>query len=398
MPFIVTPTILLPKKTINMHKWAVIACDQFTSEPEYWDKLKNLVDNVPSTYHMIMPEAYLDEEDMDYKIERVNHNMRLYLANRLFDEHKGFILVERKTPFVKRRLGLVIAIDLEEYEYEPGKPGKIRATEKTVPERIPPRVQIRENAPIELPHVLVLVDDKEDRVIDDLYKMRKNYEELYNFDLNMNGGHIKGYKISKTKHIIERIEQLSSDISLIVGDGNHSLAAAKVCWENQKKNLLESEMDQHPARYALVELISLYDEGLTFEPIHRVIFNADDSLLEGLKEVLDGEANLKVFKGSEEIILNAPENPFLCIKTIQDYLDRYLSEHKDAEIDFIHGLKNTKQIVQKNIGSLGISMPPLKRDLLLPYIREFGVLPRKSFSLGEAEEKRYYLEGKIILK
>jgi len=381
-----------------MEKWAVIACDQFTSQPEYWDKVNALVDNVPSTYHLILPEAYLEEDDMEYKIEKVNHNMQLYLTNQIFDTYEGFILVDRKTPFVKRRLGLVIAIDLEEYEYEPNKPGRIRATEKTVPARIPPRVKIRENAPIELPHVLVLVDDATDRVIDELYKERKNYEQLYNFELNMGGGHIKGYHINDTDDIIRRLENLSGDISLIVGDGNHSLASAKVCWENIKTQLSDTERQDHPARYALVELISLYDEGLTFEPIHRIIFDADLHLLEGLQNVLDGDSLLNIYMGNKEIQIKAPTNPFETIKIIQDYLDNYLESHPKASIDFIHGLNNTKELVKKTPQSLGISMPPLKRDLLLPYIREFGVLPRKSFSLGEAEEKRYYLEGKRILK
>ncbi|MBI9008793.1 MAG: DUF1015 domain-containing protein [Tenericutes bacterium] len=397
MSFIVRPKILLPIKSIDMGKWAVVACDQFTSEPEYWDELKTIVDNVPSTYHLILPEAYL-EHDMVHNINKVNNNMQLYLTHNLFVEHDGFVLVERKTPFVKRRLGLVIAIDLEEYQYQPDKSGKIRATEQTVPERIPPRVKIREKAPIELPHVLVLMDDKLDLVIEDLYKNRKNYELLYNFPLNMNGGHIKGYKITETEAIIKRIEDLTDDIGLIVGDGNHSLASAKVCWENLKLSLSEEELLDHPARYALVELLSLYDEGLTFEPIHRVIFNASDDLVKGLTNILDGDETLRLFRKKEEITIKVPDNPFTCIKIIQEYLDNYLEQHPEATIDFVHGLENTKQVVRKHENSLAITMPPLKRDLLLPYIRDFGVLPRKSFSLGEAVEKRYYLEGKRILK
>ena len=396
MSFIVTPKILLPIKSIDMNKWAVIACDQFTSEPEYWDELKSIVDNVPSTYHLILPEAYL-ESDMKHNIDKVNRQMQLYLTHNLFEEFEGFVLVERKTPFVKRRLGLVIAIDLEEYQYEPGKIGKIRATEKTVPERIPPRVRVREKAPIELPHILVLVDDKTDKVIEDIYNNKKNYELLYNFELNMNGGHLKGYKISDTMPIINRIEEMSDDISLIVGDGNHSLASAKVCWEQIKPTLSENEILNHPARFALVELISLYDEGLTFEPIHRVMYNINDDILEGLKSKLEGSEHLTIIYDDKEETISVPDNPFTAIKQIQEYLDEYLEIHPETEIDFIHGMQNLKQIVSKNKQSIGITMPPLKRDMLLPYIREYGVLPRKSFSLGEAEEKRYYVEGKRIL-
>ncbi|MCK4551873.1 MAG: DUF1015 domain-containing protein [Tenericutes bacterium] len=397
MSYIVTPKILLPIKSIDMKKWAVIACDQFTSEPEYWDQLKSIVDNVPSTYHLILPEVYL-ERDMKHNIDRVNRMMQTYLTHNIFSEFEGFVLVDRKTPFVKRRLGLVIAIDLEEYEYEPNKHGKIRATEKTVPERIPPRVRVRENASIELPHVLVLVDDAKKSIIDELYKDKKNFELLYNFELNMKGGSIKGYKVTDTQPIIDKIESLSNDISLIVGDGNHSLASAKVCWDNLKKNLTEEETKNHPARFALVEMISLYDEGLTFEPIHRVIFNADETLVSGLKSILSGTEELQIFNGDLSETISVPSNPFTAIKVIQDYLDNYLKNHPDSRIDFIHGLHNIKHVVSKNRNSIGITMPPLKRDMLLPYIREFGVLPRKSFSLGEAEEKRYYIEGKRILK
>lgn len=396
MSFIVTPEVLLPRKSIDMEKWAVIACDQFTSQREYWDTLKSLVDNVPSTYHLILPEAYLEESDMASLVERVNDTMRLYLANQIFETHRGFVLVERKTPYVKRRLGLVIAIDLDEYEYEPKKPGRIKATEKTVPERIPARVGIRENAPIELPHVLVLVDDVIDPVINDLYKNRKNYELIYDFNLNMNGGHVKGYMVEETDDVIHRLENLSSDISLMVGDGNHSLAAAKVCWENLKETLPPSEWDDHPARYALVELISLHDEGLTFEPIHRVLFDADEAFVKTLAQALEGSKSLTVFTQNQTWTLAAPDNPFETIKIIQDTIDHYLEHHPSSQLDFIHGLESLKSVVKKSAGAIGITMPPLKRDLLLPYIRDHGVLPRKSFSLGEAEEKRYYIEGKKI--
>ncbi|MGE4378642.1 MAG: DUF1015 domain-containing protein [Candidatus Izemoplasmatales bacterium] len=396
MSTIVTPKILLPIDSINKEKWAVIACDQFTSEPEYWDKLKVYVDNVPSTFHLILPEAYLDDE-IKHKIDRVNYNMDLYLKNMMFEEHESFILVDRQTPYVDRRLGLVIAIDLDDYEYEPGKKGKIAATEKTVPERIPPRVRIREQAPIELPHVLVLVDDQGQDIIKNLYNNRKNFKKLYDFKLNMNGGYIKGYEIKNTKPIIEAIESLPNDLNLIVGDGNHSLASAKVCWENIKKNLDEDAKKTHPARYALVELISLYDEGLTFEPIHRVLFNVDMSILQMLENKLSGAGKLEVFFNNQVYNLSVPENPFLAIKQIQELLDKYLERNKFVEIDFVHGIDSLKKIVKNNHDCLGITMPALERDKLLPYIRENGVLPRKSFSLGEAEEKRYYLEGKKIL-
>jgi len=396
MSVVVTPKILLPINSIEKEKWAVIACDQFTSEPEYWDKIKAYVDNVPSTYHLILPEAYLDDE-IKHKIDKVNYNMDLYLRNNLFDEHEAMILVERQTPHVKRRLGLVLAIDLDEYEYQPGKKGRIAATEETVPERIPPRVKIRENAPIELPHVLVLIDDGSQNIIKNLYKNKNNFLKIYDFKLNMNGGYIKGFEIKNTKPIIEAIDSLPNDLNLIVGDGNHSLASAKVCWEKIKVNLTDEARKNHPAKYALVELISLYDEGLTFEPIHRVLFNTDRSLIRVLESRLKGDGELEIYFNSEIYKIAVPKNPFIAIKEIQTIIDEYLERNKYVEIDFVHGIESLKKIVKTNEDCMGITMPALERDKLLPYIRENGVLPRKSFSLGEAEEKRYYLEGKKIL-
>ncbi len=387
--------VLLPVESIDREKWAVIACDQFTSEKDYWDRLKSYVDNVPSTYHLILPEAYLDH-DMDHKIEKVNSNMTLYLKNKLFEEHECMVLVERQTPYVKKRLGLVLAIDLDEYQYEPGKKGKIAATEETVPERIPPRVKIREKAPIELPHVLVLLDDNHLNIIDNIYKNRKKYQKLYDFRLNMNGGHIRGFKVTDTDWVIKAIQDLPNDLNIIVGDGNHSLASAKVCWEKQKVKLTKEEQENHSARYALVELISLYDEGLTFEPIHRVLFNADANLIKLMEIRLSGEATVDVLYDNEAYKISVPANPFEAIKAIQELLDEYLDKNKFVEIDFVHGMDSLKKIVKNHADCVGISMPSLNRDKLLPYIREFGVLPRKSFSLGEAEEKRYYLESKKI--
>lgn len=397
MSFVKTPNILLPVSSIDKKKWAVIACDQFTSEPAYWDELKALVDNAPSTYHLVLPEVYLQDQPL-HRINKINDNMHLYLRSHMFEEHHCFVLVERQTPYAKRRLGLVISIDLEQYQFDFNKPGCIRPTEMTVPERIPPRVQIREKAPIELPHVLVLMDDQEELIINNIYKHRSKLEKLYDFELNMDGGHLKGYKVSDTKDIISQIENLAGDINIIVGDGNHSLAAAKVCWDNIKETLSEEEKESHPARYAMVELISLYDDGLTFEPIHRVLYNADYNIITTLRNQLSGEGELTVFFQNEVYKFNVPLNPFTAIKQIQEILDEYISRNKYIELDFVHGLDSLKKIVKANEDSVGISMPSLDRNKLFPYIQEFGVLPRKAFSLGEATEKRYYMESKKILK
>ncbi|MBU1145543.1 MAG: DUF1015 domain-containing protein [Firmicutes bacterium] len=397
MAYVKTPKILLPKAGIDLTKWAVIACDQFTSEPEYWNTLKQFVDGVPSTYHLILPEVFL-QKDAYIQINQVNHNMEKYLTHHLFDEEECMILVERKTPFTSRRLGLVLMIDLDEYVYEEGKVSKIVASEKTVKERIPPRVKIRENAPIESPHVLVLIDDLEDRIIEELYLSKEHYPIVYDFELNMSGGHLKGYKIKDTDSIISKLETNLDEIKMIVGDGNHSLASAKVCWETIKSTLTEEEKILHPQRFALVEVISLYDDGLTFEPIHRVLFHPDADFIPKLTNALDGEESLSIIEKNKTHYVKVPDNPFTTIKLIQDFLDEYLEQHPETKIDFVHGLDSLKTVVKENPGSIGITFPPLKRDELFPYVKLHGVLPRKSFSLGEAREKRYYMECRKIQK
>lgn len=390
MGFIKTPEILLPKDYLDYNKWAVIACDQFTSEKDYWYTLKKKVDNVPSTYHMILPEAFLDE-DTDHKIAEVNDNMELYLRSNIFDRYEGFILVNRKTPHVEKRLGLVLAVDLEAYEHEEGKEGLIRSTEATVKERIPPRMHIREHASLELPHVQLLVDDKEG-IIDDLYKQKDNYKKLYDFDLNMDGGHLEGYLIEETRDVIRAFETIESPVKMIVGDGNHSLAAAKAHWENVKE---ETQEMNHPARYALVEVISLYDEGLTVEPIHRIIYDADENLLQSLQK-LEGKNTLSVFHEGKTNTIQISDNPFEAVRQIQDTLDEYLMTHIEASIDFVHGLSSLKRLTGEHKHAFGIVMPKVEREALFPYIKANGPLPRKSFSLGEAKEKRYYMEARII--
>ena len=392
MGFIKTPEILLPKDYLDYKKWAVIACDQFTSEKDYWYTLKKRVDNVPSTYHLILPEAFLDE-DTDHKIAEVNDNMELYLRSNIFDRHKGFVLINRRTPYVERRLGLVLAVDLEAYEYKEDKEGLIRSTEATVQERIPPRMHIRKHASLELPHVQLLVDDKEG-IIDHLYERKNDFKKLYDFDLNMGGGHLQGYLIEETRDVIRAFETIESTIKMIVGDGNHSLAAAKAHWENVKE---ETDEMNHPARYALVEVISLYDEGLSVAPIHRIIYNADEDLLQSL-QMLEGSNTLNVFHEGKKNTIYISDNPFEAVRQIQDTLDRYLMTHKEATIDFVHGLSSLKRLIGDHRHALGIVMPKVEREALFPYIKVNGPLPRKTFSLGEAKEKRYYMEARIIKK
>lgn len=394
MAVIEIPELLLPKPNIDLHKWACIACDQFTSEIEYWNALQQLVDNVPSTYRLILPEAYL-EMPFETRIKAINRDMDLYLRSNIFTGLKGIVLVDRKTPMNPQRTGLMVLIDLDSYEYIEGRRGKIIASEKTVPERIPPRVKIRENAKLELPHVLVLIDDKEG-IINEIHRKRNNYPIIYDFELNMNGGHVTGYHIKDCEQLISRLSDAVLKMPLIVGDGNHSVAAAKVCWEKIKETLSPEEQALHPARYTLVELISIYDKGLAFEPIHRIIYDAEDDFVDEMNRVSYGSGALKIIHGKNEEFIPAPDSPFETIKWVQKFLDDYLENHPETTIDYVHGMTSLKSIIKQKKNAVGIVMPPLARDQLFPYVMNRGVLPRKAFSLGEAIEKRYYLEARII--
>lgn len=396
MSLLEVPDILLPKTGIDLNKWSVIACDQFTSEIDYWNQVHQLVEDVPSTYHLILPEAYLDQ-GFESRIKQVNHNMALYLRSGLFQSVKGLILVNRSTPYQTSRIGLIVAIDLEEYEYLPDIPARIVASEKTVPERIPPRVLIRENAPIECPHVLVLADDSEG-IIAGLAERAADYRQIYDFELNMGGGSVKGYLIDNALPILARLEALTQKSPLIVGDGNHSLAAAKVCWESIKAKAAPADLVDHPARYALVELISIYEPGLAFEPIHRVVFDPKPDFLEALHRASYGSEALTIMMKEESTYALTPESPFATIEWVQAFLDDYLKDHPESKLDYVHGTESLKKIIQSDGEAIGIVLPPLQRDQLFPYIKCHGVLPRKSFSLGEAIEKRYYLEARLIQK
>ena len=384
-----------------MNAWAVIACDQFTSQLDYWEDLEELVGNKPSTLHMIFPEAYLGRVDEGAYINEVNKNIQNYLDNgTLIDHDECFILVERKTSVVERRLGLVISIDLEDYTYAKGVKSLIRASEATIVERIPPRLRIRENAPVELPHILFLFDDKKRQIIEKLWENRSNFEKAYDFDLNKDGGHITGYIILDTAPIIRQFENLlkenNNGLLFIVGDGNHSLATAKAHWDKIKVNLSEEERDNHPARYALVEAINIYDEGLIFEPIHRVVFNVDNSFLPGLRKALGGTyQSYAYFEGKKEKVMMPKVGPEAYEK-VQAYVDAYLGAHKHASVDYIHDEDQTIEVARNNKGSMAIIMPALTKGDIFDYIAKDKVLPRKAFSMGHATEKRYYLESKRI--
>ncbi len=398
------PHIYLPRPGVDMSKYAVIACDQYTSNLDYWNSLKEHIGDEVSTFHMIYPEAYLESTDGETYIKGINSKINHYLENNdLVDIGECFVLVERVTSYGIRRLGLIISIDLEDYSYERGSKASIKASEATIVERIPPRLKIRKDAEIELPHVLVLFDDKEKTIIEELYENRNKLEKVYDFELNKDGGHIRGYKVTNTKEIIKKFDDLynknGNGLLFIVGDGNHSLATAKAHWDLIKKDFSEEERKNHPARFALVEANNLYDEGIIFEPIHRVLFNVDDSFLKELKQITNGDFvsfTYSYSRGKEELRMN--KNAPQAYKTIQSFLDSYMKEHPEVKIDFIHDEEELISVSDKNPHSIAIAMPALTKDDLFDYIAGDLVLPRKSFSMGHANEKRYYLEAKKIVK
>ena len=385
-----------------MSKYSVIACDQYTSNLDYWDSLKAEIGNSVSTFNMIYPEAYLETTNNDEYIKDINKNISSYLNNGdLKDIGECFILVERVTSYGVRRLGLVLSIDLEDYSYEKGTKAYIRASEATIVERIPPRLKIRKDSPIELPHVLVLFDDPKKEIVESLYSQRDKLEKVYDFELNKNGGHIRGYKVIDTEKVIRQFDNLfirnNNGLLFIVGDGNHSLATAKAHWDLVKQNLSEKEKETHPARFALVEANNLYDEGIIFEPIHRVLFNVDKEFKNELKKVCSGKFKSFIYtseNGKEELLL--PKNAPMAYYQVQTFLDKYLAEHKDSKIDFIHDEDELLAVTDKNPGSVAIAMPALTKEDLFDYLATGKVLPRKSFSMGHANEKRYYLEAKKI--
>ncbi len=399
---IFVPEIYLPIGSINLTKWAVVACDQFTSQPSYWSELKDFVDNNPSTYHLILPEVYL--EKMSHQmIDSINQTMHQYVdEGKLYSIGKSMILVERTTILNKRRLGLIMAIDLETYDYKENSSPMIRTTEKTIIERIPPRVRIREKALFELSHVMLLVDDPKQRIIQSLYEKKDQYPLLYDFELNMHGGHLRGYQITSCDRIIEQFESLIKDqkdpMMFVVGDGNHSLATAKAHWEKVKSHLNEEEQIKHPSRFALVEVVNIYDEGLSFEGIHRVLFNVKDDFLIGLFHAVDKEEETWVYaKDIGKAPFFIPKNAPKAYEQIQTFIDDYMQKHKEVTIDYIHGDEELIEVCKQHKNSIGIKMPCIERKELFPYIQKGNVLPRKSFSMGCATAKRYYLESQFIM-
>ena len=401
-----TAGILLPAPGVDLTKWAVVACDQFTAQPEYWRAVAAEVGDAPSALHVTLPEVWLDESET--RIPAIHRAMRAYLEGGVWQPavRDGFVLTERTTP-AGVRPGLIVCLDLEEYDYNPGSRSLIRPTEGTVIARVPPRSRIRAGAPVELPHVMMLIDDPGMTVIEPLYARRDGLRGLYDFELMQSGGHLRGWAVegADTRGVFDAIDALNGaadGLLYAVGDGNHSLAAAKRCWLDIRGALTPEERERHPARYALVELVNLACPALRFEPIHRVLFNVDPgALIAEYRAYLradgadEGEGDdLIAFDRAHTWRFRSARHP---LRSLQAFLDGYLAAHPGAEIDYIHGADALRELVGRGDGVMGFMPRPFDKGELFGYIRRWGVLPRKTFSMGEASEKRYYLEARRIL-
>ena len=396
--------ILLPKN--NFEKWAVIACDQFTSDKEYWEETQKNVGEYNSTLKITLPEIYLEEDGVSNRIDDINNEMKRYLDSSVFNLYEDAIIyIERIQPDGRLRQGIIGAVDLEAYDYSRCADTPIRATEGTVLERIPPRVQIRKNAPLELPHIMLLIDDVNKRVIEPLKDKKDNMAKLYDFDLMMGGGHITGYLLNKDEqeHVINSLTELylSEETPLLfaVGDGNHSLATAKECYEQLKKQNIHNILE-HPARYALAEVGNIHSDALDFEPIYRVLFNVNPiDVVEKMNQFFNKENANSVIKyvygdieGSVEI--NIPSDK-ISTGIIQEFIDNYISNNLKCKVDYIHGIDDVKKL-SKEKNSIGFMYDGITKDTLFDTVKSTGALPRKTFSMGEARDKRYYLECRKI--
>ena len=386
--------ILLPKD--NFEKWSVVACDQYTSDSEYWKETEKNADGSPSALNLVLPEIYL-EENVDKRIESINQNMQKYLDNNVFNEYKNsMIYLERETSGGVRK-GIVGLIDLKDYDYVKGSTALIRATEETVLERIPPRVKIRKDASLELPHVMLLVDDPDFKIIEPIAKKKDKLEKVYDFTLMQNGGHIEGYLLKDEceeigRKLIENLPKTENPLMFAVGDGNHSLATAKEC----------SKLSNSPlAQYALVEVVNIHDPSLEFEPIYRVLFNLDiekfmKEFRENFKESTDENAQkFTVITAKQEEIIAVSPTAKLPVGTLQPFLDKYLKDNQETKIDYIHGEEEVCRL-SKMPNTLGFIFKGMEKSDLFPAIMSDGSLPRKTFSMGHAYDKRYYLETRKI--
>lgn len=436
------PKILLPKKDLDLKAWSVIACDQYTQDREYWNNVSDVAKDKPSTLHIILPEIYLGDGDKALRINNIQKNMVDYLSNNVFmPETSMMIYLERKTAYGRVRKGLVTAIDLETYDWKPMSKALIRATEATIVDRIPPRMEIRRGAPIETPHIMLLVNDKDKCLVEACGEALKksNKSCIYDTELMAESGHITGWSIdsetelSMVQEALEKLYFQNTDANgevfmFAVGDGNHSLATAKAVWDELKEKnggiknqdgriSIPKGFENHNARFALIEIVNIYDSGLTFEPIHRVLFNVNnDELINYVAQKLDGtitiydnasmlEQNVNASKGNFGFVCKNKKTrdiEYRCVQTkitdlavsrLQPILDEFLKLHSTdkTEIDYIHGSEEVFRLGSLD-NAISILLPPIAKDSFFTTISKNGTLPRKSFSMGEASEKRFYLE------
>jgi hypothetical protein len=434
------PEILLPKPEIDLQKWAVIACDQFTQDRDFWMRVKETSSGAPSALNLILPEIYLEDADQEERTRRIRETMGSYLAEDVFaPAFTGCVYIERTTPFRPCRRGLVLAIDLDAYDWKADARSLVRATEGTVPERLPPRVKIRRGAALETPHILILIDDQEDALLPALGSRAKRAAPLYRTPLMMGGGSVSGWALDKEDDWVALADGLEALVRLsltrygisepflyAMGDGNHSLATAKAVWDEYKAaHSGDPGMASHPARWALAEVENLYDPGIAFEPIHRLLFgiSAEKTLdilsaLPGFssrpvssREELNGlvgdpnapRSRLGLISGTGRFLVETSAPPVIT-ESLQPLLDAFIQSRTDGmgavSIDYIHGEDELFRLVAgstsagspKAVLATGILLPPVKKSGLFETVARSGPLPRKSFSLGEGIEKRYYLE------
>ena len=431
------PQIYLPAAGVNPSLWAVIACDQFTSQPEYWHKVETLVGDAPSSLNLVFPEVYLEDPNPEKRISSIQQAMQTYLAQNIIQAAEGMIFVER-TIQGKTRRGLMLALDLERYDFSKGSNSLIRATEGTIIERLPPRIKIRAGAPLELPHILVLIDDPQRSVIEPLLEMKPKMQAVYDFELMLGSGHLAGWLVNDPElesQIVQALEALATAATFsakygldaghpvllfAMGDGNHSLATAKAIWENIKTQPgFDATLADHPARYALVEIENVHDDALEFEPIHRVLFGVNKDPLAALNTFFGENYAYQPTNSAQEMVslvdqasgsrqafgVVTPQgygvgwlsNPTanLPVGNLQTFLDEFMGAGGAEKIDYVHG-EDVVCSLGVQAGNASFYLPAMSKSELFKTVILDGALPRKTFSMGEAHEKRFYMEARKI--
>jgi hypothetical protein len=426
------PRVYLPRGGTDLTKWAVVACDQFTSEPEYWKNVEEIVGEAPSTLNLTFPEVYLEKPGEEERIKNIQATMRKYMDKGIIQPQDGLIYVER-TIGGKTRKGLILCLDLEQYNYKKGSTSLVRATEGTIVERLPPRIKIRQNAALELPHILVLIDDPKRTVIEPLSTVKSKLYKRYDFDLMLDSGHLTGYEVDEDyeTQVVEALRELAKPetfaakygvgidkpvLLFATGDGNHSLATAKAFWEKMKPQVGIA----HPSRYALVEIENIHDEALEFKPIHRVLFNLKKDLFEEMKKTFGGNFTYSDAPSAEEmsqrvdsaaggkqviglvgggkkfgVIEIAQAQSNLAVGTLQTFLDAFLTDGGAEKIDYVHGEDVVERLALQP-GNAGFYLAGMHKSEMFKTVILDGALPRKTFSMGEAREKRFYMEARKI--